>query len=639
MYRQLWIAIVASTLIAFTGSLIASLASARIYLQEQLTMKNADNAATLALSLSLKKPDIVEVELAVSALFDGGHYESIRVVDPAGRPMIERVAPPGGHDVPAWFARSLPIRATPGEARISSGWQQLGTITLVSHSRFAYQALWHNALQLLGALALAGLVGGYLGTLVLRRLKAPLQAVTEQARAITERRFVTIPEPSVPELRQMAGAMNAAVSRLKAMFEDEAARIESVRREANLDPLTGLSNRSHFMASLRQALDAGDAPGGTLLLARVADLARINHDLGRDATDDLLRRIGQALGTLAEQQGEGLAARLNGADFALLLPGRGHAHELADTLLRDLVDAAEAFVAERAAAFIGFSEFGADADLSALLARIDAALASAEADGVNAAREAIGAEEDALPSSAEQWSEMIVKALDRHWVRLISFPVVELSGKLSHRECPLRLMFHESGEWLPASRFLAVAERLKLTPALDTVATLLGIEELRRQPGLPGLAINISAASVGDEAFRHQLQTALAADRATANRLWLEVAENGAFRHLEAFRGFCREFKLLGCTIGIEHFGRQFSQIGLLHDVGLDYLKVHAGFVRNLEENPGNLAFLKGLCGIAHNIGLRVFAEGVGSEAELAALAKAGFDGATGPAIREKGDM
>jgi EAL domain-containing protein (putative c-di-GMP-specific phosphodiesterase class I) len=93
----------------------------------------------------------------------------------------------------------------------------------------------------------------------------------------------------------------------------------------------------------------------------------------------------------------------------------------------------------------------------------------------------------------------------------------------------------------------------------------------------------------------------------------------------------------MGCRVGLDHFGHQFSQIGLLHDLGLDFLKVDASFIRGLDGNPGNAAFLKGLSGIAHSIGLQVLAEGVATQEELRALGSLGFDGATGPAIGEPG--
>jgi EAL domain-containing protein (putative c-di-GMP-specific phosphodiesterase class I) len=87
--------------------------------------------------------------------------------------------------------------------------------------------------------------------------------------------------------------------------------------------------------------------------------------------------------------------------------------------------------------------------------------------------------------------------------------------------------------------------------------------------------------------------------------------------------------------MGLEHFGRQFSEVGRLHDLGLDYLKVDASFVRGLDANSGNQAFLKGLSTIAHGIGLKVIAEGVASEAELLTLRDVGFDGATGPVVQD----
>jgi EAL domain-containing protein (putative c-di-GMP-specific phosphodiesterase class I) len=117
--------------------------------------------------------------------------------------------------------------------------------------------------------------------------------------------------------------------------------------------------------------------------------------------------------------------------------------------------------------------------------------------------------------------------------------------------------------------------------------------------------------------------------------LWLELAEEGAFKHMGAFRSLCPSVKALGCHVGLEHFGHRFSQIGQLHDLGLDYLKVDASFVRGIDSNAGNSAFLKGLCSIAHNIGLQVLAEGVSTTEELQALEKLGFDGATGPAVKD----
>lgn len=634
MYRQLWLAIIISMLLALAGSLVASLLSARSYLESQLSIKNTDNATALALSLSQGNPDAVMVELVVASLFDAGHYELIRVTDPKGQLITERVAEPGHLDAPAWFAHALPIVADPGQAQISSGWKQFGTVTLVSHSRFAYGALWKSAYEMVLALSLAGMVGGYLGSMVLRRLRRPLNSVIEQAKAITQRRFVTIEVPKVPELRQLAIAMNATVGRLKSMFDEEAERLETVRRQANCDTLTGLANRTYFMARLRETVDADDSTGGAVFIARLANLATVNQALGRNATDDLLRTYGGALTKAAEQFPDAMAARLNGADFALLVPALAAPQEAAEKLLQSLTQVAASFMPDKPSTWLGCGHFPRGIEVGTILAQVDAALAGVESEGRNGLRIVDMRHGDDAPKSSEEWTKLIQRALEQRWVRLVSFPVASLQGALIHRECPLRLMFDENGEWQPAGRFLPQAERLRLTPQLDLAAVALGLDELEAKPALAGLAINLSASSLGLPEFRTKL-TQLLKQRAGTPRLWLEVAESGVLTHFDAFTALCRDLRDLGCKLGVEHFGRQFSEIGRLHDLGLDYLKVDASFIRGLDANPGNQAFLKGLSTIAHGIGLQVIAEGVASEAELLALSGVGFDGATGPAVKE----
>ena len=634
MYRQLWLAIIISTLLALCGGLLASLLSARGYLESQLSIKNTDNATALALSLSQGSPDKVTVDLVVASLFDGGHYELIRITDPDGKLMAERVAQTEVLATPGWFVRILPIHAKPGNAQINNGWKQFGTVTLISHSKFAYGALWKSAYEMVIALTVAGLVGGYLGSLVLRRLRAPLNTVIEQAKAITQRRFVTVAEPKVPELRQLAAAMNASVMRLKSMFDEEAGRLEAVRREANYDTLTGLANRNYFLARLRDVTMSEDSSGGAVFIARLANLATVNQSLGRNITDDLLRAFGKGLSDAARGYPEALAARLNGADFAMLVPGHINPQIVAVELLQMLTREAAAFLPEQASTWLGCGHFPRGVTMELILAQVDAALATVEAEGRNGMHVVNMHEGDEVPRNAEEWSKRIRDALDQQRVRLVSFPVSTLDGQLLHRECPLRLMFDENGEWQPANRFLPLAERLKLTPKLDLAAVALGIAELEAKPQLTGLAINLSASSIQLPEFRSKLLQQLKGNQ-NARRLWLEVSESGVLAHFEAFRELCEELRDVGCQLGIEHFGRQFSEIGRLYGLGIDYLKVDASFIRGLESNIGNQAFLRGLSTIARGIGLKVIAEGVVSEAELEALAGVGFDGATGPAIKD----
>src|SRR5512139_221238 len=142
LVKQLWLAIALVMLIAFGGSFLVSSISARAYLEEQLLLKNLDNATSLASTLSQMPKDEVTIELLIASQFDTGHYESIRLVDPAGRVIVERISDAPRNGAPAWFARLLRIDAKPGVAQVQDGWRQYGTLTLHSHARFAYRELW-----------------------------------------------------------------------------------------------------------------------------------------------------------------------------------------------------------------------------------------------------------------------------------------------------------------------------------------------------------------------------------------------------------------------------------------------------------------------------------------------------------------
>lgn len=636
MYRQVWLSILASMLIALFASLFAALMNARTYLEAQLSMKNQDNATALALALSQGDHGAEDVAVAASALFDSGHYELVQVIDANGKPLVEKVHADPKNGAPAWFARLLPIQAAPGQAEIANGWKPLGRVILLSRSGFAYESLWHTALTMAGAIGAAGILGGVLISLVLGRLRRPMRSVVEQARAINEHRFVTIPEPAVPELRELASAMNDTVGRLKNRFEEDARLYEGLRRVANYDSLTGLANRTFFLANLESALEAEDAPYGGLALIRVGRLAHLNRERGRAAADELLTRIGRAIDELGTHCAGGFAGRLNGTDFALLLPAGCDSTETLNDMLDETLRAAEAITGRDTLLFIGHGALSRGDTPAQIMTRIDAALAAAEMTGVSGIAVARADQVADLPENAESWRIALRQALDGVDRLKLAGHATRLLGEVApHRECPLRIRLLDGGEWLSANRFLPQAERLGMIQDLDLATLRLALAELAANPHLGGVWVNLSARSIADPGFIWQMRALLEAQGDQRARLWLEIPESGGLRRLAALRALVRDLKPLGVHVGLEHYGHHFDQVGQLYDLGLDFLKVDSGFIRDVHLNPGNQAFLGGLCDIAHQIGARVVAEGVESDEEMEALLKLGFDGVTGLAVRE----
>lgn len=631
LIRYVWLAVIASTFLAFCGSFVVSMATARSYLEQQLHVKNVDNANALALSLSQGGKDAVEQELLVAAQFDSGHYQLIRLADANGATMVERAATGTVDGVPDWFVRLVPMRAREGTAQVSDGWRQIGKLTLISHSGYAYRALWQGAWQLAFWFLIPGALAGLLGVAMLKRIQRPLKAVVAQADAISERRFTTIDEPPTLELHSVARAMNNMVRRLKTMFEDEAGRLEVLRRQANLDTLTGLSNREHFLNRLEQSLSGEDAgPEGLLLVLRVQDLAQVNRGLGRPDTDHVLRRVASLVEAPASLHAGAFSGRLNGADFALVVPSRVQAGSLAGALIAGVREIGAGFAPSALSACVGVCRYRRGAGISSLLARADSALAAAEAKGPDNWHEAPDDTKTTVPLGNADWEHAIRDAVSHKRLKLEAYPVVDARGRVVHQEYLARLLMSDAGGWLPGAYFVPMALRLKLTADLDMAVIRLALEE-----ALKGreVAVNLAAESLANIRFVDDLQALLARHVDAARRMWFEVPEAGVLRHYDDFCAWCDALRPTGCRIGLEHVGHNFGEIGRFHGLGIDYLKVDSSFIRGIANHPGNQAFLKGLCGIARSIGMKVIAEGVASEWERAALFDLGFDGATGPAI------
>jgi methyl-accepting chemotaxis protein len=229
LIKQLWLAIALLMLLAFGGSFTVSILTTRTYMQEQLLLKNQDNANSLASVLGQMPKDPVTIELLVTSQFDLGNYEYIRITDPEGQLLIERVNTAGAAQVPAWFQRAVTFSVSPGIAQVQDGWSQYGTLEIASHSRFAYRAMWRSTLQLLSWFLGAALLAGITGTMMLRFILRPLGAVVTQAEAISDRRFITTKEPSTLEFQTVVRSMNALSTRVKQLLEDESRRLQQRR--------------------------------------------------------------------------------------------------------------------------------------------------------------------------------------------------------------------------------------------------------------------------------------------------------------------------------------------------------------------------------------------------------------------------
>lgn len=635
LVKQLWLAIVLVMGLVFGGSLVLSVMSARQYLEQQLQVKNIDNATSLALSMANMDKDPVTVELQISAQFDMGHYRFIRITSPTGQVIVEKVYKGQLEGAPQWFANLIPVRAQPGQALIQDGWKQYGTLTLASHDQYVYKSLWDGTLELLMWFVLGALITGALGTLALRLITRPLGDVVSQAQAIAERRFLTVQEPRTPELRAMTHAMNDMVVRLKSMFAEEATRLESLRKKVNSDAVTGLANREYFLSHLREIL-TGEHFGstGSLVVVRLAYLNELNTKLGHLQADELLRHLGQVLSDSGHDRPGQRVGRVKGGEFAVVCPAldspSAAAHDIYQRLLKYWLPRWEQICPDLF--HLAAVHYERGQSLSSLLTQVDQALAQAQSKGPNQWHVQEG-ESAKMSIPAEQWRTLLTDAVKGGQLSLAFFPVIQRDvSQALHQEGVIRLRTDASGQLLSAGDFMPMAASLNLTAPIDLNVVKLAMDHLRHSQG--DVAVNLSAETIADFSFRNQLVQLLQGYPEFCRRLLFEVPEYGVFRQFDAFRDLVRSLKALGCRVGIEYFGQRFAESNKLADLGLDYIKVHPSYIHGIGTNEGNQEFLKGLCRMAHTLGITVIALGVDNRDDLPLLTQLGFDGATGPGVR-----
>ncbi|MBB3183208.1 EAL domain-containing protein (putative c-di-GMP-specific phosphodiesterase class I)/GGDEF domain-containing protein [Halomonas fontilapidosi] len=630
LIKQLWLTIVVILLLAFGGSLFIGVSASRAYIEQEVRIKNADNANALALTMSQMPKDPVTLELLVAAQFDTGHYRRIELRDPQGEIIEQRQAGEAIEDVPAWFVDLVRFEVPPSQAVVQDGWRQFGTLTLESQHSYAYRSLWRSSLELVGWFALAAVLSLILGGWLVRTIRRPLRNVVEQALHIGERRFTTIPAPRTRELREVVVAMNQLSAAVRDMLGEESEKLDQLRRRLQHDGVTGVLKREAFLAQLQIHLESQDSrASGTLALVRLARLADINEQLGHGETDALLHALASSLDQFGKVLGGGVVGRLNGSDFVLLLPGVHDLEQLQHELGKRL-----ASLREQGQVPLGLPasliDYAQGDQRGGLLASLDGALAAAETRGDHSLVIAQGPQRRSLFTSHGEWRRALQEAMAKG-VYLAHYPVLDDKGGLLHFESPSRLRLNS--EWQPAGVFMPWVSRLELDGQLDLAVIDEAVRDIT-QHGKP-LGINLSAASIQDARFVMELQARLRARPDVAQRLWLEIPESLAIHDLASFRSLCRALQPLGCRIGLEHVGAEFTRIADLQDLGLAYLKIDRTLVQEVDQSAEQQTILRGMATLCHSLGILAIGEGIQNLAEARILYELGLDGATGPGIRQ----
>jgi EAL domain-containing protein (putative c-di-GMP-specific phosphodiesterase class I)/GGDEF domain-containing protein len=633
LVKQIRIAISVIILMVAAGCLFLGVYDDHRYMAEQLQKKNNDNANGLAITLSNIQKDNVTVELIISAQFDMGHYRRIAIISPDNKVMIERINRNPHSVAPGWFQSVFSVSIQPGVASIQSGWQQYGTLVLESEPSLAYDQLWetsrHAVLWTLIVALLSYVVSGF----SLKKILRPLDEVIAQAEALGERKYITIEEPATEEFRKLVRTMNTLSDRVKSMVTAESERLNTFNQQINYDEVTGLMNQSHFTNTASVALKHDGFVEGVLILVQLRNLPDIDKQLGYSMTNQLIKKVGDAVQQQMAHYQDVVCGRLAGGVFGIF--SRQPLDDFAVTtelkLVLEKLNAAQQLLQFQFVVTHTKTKKGDDfVDIHRVMQFIlDLAEDQAATPmRVMNANSIVTSRKNYL----NQWKEQFLQAIEQKQIKLACYPVMQRDQQLYHYECPLRLHIDEGDQWLAAGAFIDWASQLDMIKTLDGLALEYAVDMLTKNNA--SLSVNVSAAAMRSDEYKDKLQS-LMLSITTPARLSFEVAEEAAFSDFVKFKEFAHLVKSLGCMVGMEHVSTRLAQLGDLHELGMDYIKFDASLIRDIHLRPQQQSLMRGLCMMVRTMGIVPIAEGVQDQQELDSLNAIGIEAVTGPFVQE----
>jgi diguanylate cyclase (GGDEF)-like protein/PAS domain S-box-containing protein len=410
-------------------------------------------------------------------------------------------------------------------------------------------------------------------------------------------------------------------------------------REARLaflathDTLTGVLDRRRFKEELDRVIEDRRRAGPAALLVLDLDQFKyVNDTYGHGVGDQVLVAVAEALRHRL-RAGDPIG-RLGGDRFGIVCTDMDHAaaRSLAHDLMQAVHDDARVTVQERivrSAVSIGVSLIpaGLVANSDHLMAEADLAMYEAKRAGrdriwmVEAAGVALGELRSHLACT-----ENIRMALEEGGFRMWEQPILNLTtGNCDRSELLLRMIDPSDGSIVPPGRFLAAAERFGLIQSIDRwvfgqAVRLLAIRQAAGDHRV--VEVNLSGASLTDEALIDDLVSIICAAPIDPSRLIVEITETAAVRNFELARAVATRLSGLGCTFALDDFGSGFGSFYYLKHLPFQGIKIDGEFVKDLPSSRSDQLTVQAITTLARGLGKDTTAEFV-QDAETVAVLRA----------------
>jgi diguanylate cyclase (GGDEF)-like protein/PAS domain S-box-containing protein len=404
------------------------------------------------------------------------------------------------------------------------------------------------------------------------------------------------------------------------------------------DSLTSLPNRSLFYDRIYHGLARARRAESkvALMLLDIDRFKNINDSLGHDAGDILLKAIAMRLNEGVRDMDT--VARLGGDEFVVVLEGIHDmddvvfvANKLLATLSRPLEISGHSISTTVSIGVSIFPEDGSDTD--ELLKNADIAMYKAKEAGKNNCQFYT----KGMNATAVNYLLLendLRRAVEQQQLVLYYQPQVDLrTGEMMGVEALVRWQHPDRGLVSPA-HFIPLAEETGLIVPIGEWV----LREACRQQKIwldankfvGKIAVNLSPRQFHQKNFPGKVEAILKETGLEAKYLELEITESCAMEHAGETINQLNQLKQMGMFLAIDDFGTGYSSLAYLQRFPIQKLKIDRSFINDIHDDDNDAAIAKSIIGLAHNMQMRVVAEGVENEQQADWLRDKGCDQAQG---------
>lgn len=464
-----------------------------------------------------------------------------------------------------------------------------------------------------------------------RSVLAPIARIAE-AMSSEEGRSEQLPMPT-----QSSKEIYSLVNAFNAMRHQIHHRQLALEHQALHDALTGLPNRALLHDRLQQIIPLTLRHGrqATLFLLDLDRFKEINDSLGHGAGDQVLQIIAQRLQACFRKADT--VARLGGDEFAIVCP------DVDNEQIRTLLDKAveqvnQAIKVDKQNVYVGASigvalcpEDGTDAHT--LIQHADIAMYSAKRGRrhyafFDASMNRMDVDNLALLGDLQQELQQPTGQFQIHYQ-----PQIRLSDQhILGAEALLRWQHPRQGAISP-EQVIHMAEHAGLIGELTTWVLAQAIYDAAswQHKQMPlRMSINLSAWNLQDPKLPQLIRDLLSQNGFTARLLTLEITESAVMEDPIRARQVLDELSLMGVSLAIDDYGTGLSSLAYLKMLPVNELKIDKSFVIDMLANENDAIIVQSTIELAHNLNLRVVAEGVEQAEIQACLQQGGCDSAQG---------